>query len=80
MLSNRLGRRLKPFIDRIQIHSVALAERHALQEAEYRTIVAASAEQGERAAERQALQASLTNAESAAKEQQGKREAAGRAA
>ena len=58
--------------DRIQIHAAALAERHALQEAEYRTIVAASAEQGERAAERQALQASLTNAESAAKEQQGK--------
>jgi len=58
--------------DRIEIHAAALAERHALQEAEYRTIVATSVEQGERAAERQALQALLTNAESAAKEQQGK--------
>ena len=57
---------------RIKSHVAALAERHAVQEAEYRTIIAASAEQGERAAERLALQASLANAESAAREQLGK--------
>jgi len=67
-----VGKKAQTLQDRIQIHAAALAQRHALQEAEYRTIVAASAEQGERAAERQALQASFTNAESAAKEQQGK--------
>jgi predicted ATP-dependent endonuclease of OLD family len=58
--------------DRIKVHAAALAEQHAVQEAEYRTIIAASAEQGERAAERLALQAALANAESAAKEQLGK--------
>ena len=46
-----------------------LAERHAIQEAEYRTIIAASEEQGERAAERLALQTALANAQSAANEQ-----------
>jgi DNA repair ATPase RecN len=57
---------------RIQVHAATLAERHALQEAEYRNIVAASAEQGERAAERQDVQISLNNAESAEKDEQGK--------
>jgi hypothetical protein len=54
---------------RIRAHAAALAERHALQESEYRTIVAASDEQGERAAERIALQATLATAQSAANEQ-----------
>jgi len=55
--------------ERIRTHAAALAERHAIQEAEYRTIVAASEEQGERAAERLALQTALVNAQSAANEQ-----------
>ena len=50
-------------------HAAALAERHAVQEADYRTIVAASEEQGGRAAERLALQTSLANAQTAANEQ-----------
>ena len=50
-------------------HATALAERHAVQEAEYRTIVAASEEEGGRAAERVALQTSLANAQAAANEQ-----------
>jgi ABC-type uncharacterized transport system ATPase subunit len=50
-------------------HATALAGRHAIQEAEYRTIVAASEEQGERAAERLTLQTALANAQSAANEQ-----------
>jgi murein DD-endopeptidase MepM/ murein hydrolase activator NlpD len=54
---------------RINIHAALLAERHAIQEAEYRTIVAASQEQGERAAERMALQTTLVSAQSAANEQ-----------
>jgi len=57
---------------RIKIHRAVLAERHALQEAEYRTIMSESEEQGGRAAERGALQASLATALSAAKEQQAK--------
>ena len=44
---------------RISTHAGVLAERHALQEAEYRTIIATSEEQGERAAERLALQTAL---------------------
>ena len=55
--------------ERIRKHAVMLAERHAIQEAEYRTIIAASEEQGERAAERLALQTALANAQSAANEQ-----------
>jgi hypothetical protein len=55
--------------DQIRIHEVVLAERHAIQEAEYRTIIAASEEQGERAAERLALQTGLANAQSAFNEQ-----------
>jgi ABC-type uncharacterized transport system ATPase subunit len=55
--------------ERIRAHAAALAERHAVQEAEYRTILAASEEQGERAAERLGLQTALANAQSAANEQ-----------
>jgi len=55
--------------ERIRTHETVLAERHAVQEAEYRTIIAASEEQGERAAERLALQAALANCQSAANEQ-----------
>lgn len=55
--------------ERIRTHATALAERHAIQEAEYRTIIAASEEQGERAAERFGLQTALANAQSAANEQ-----------
>ena len=57
---------------RTQKHGAVLAERHALQEADYRVIVSESEEQGGRAAERLALQTSLANAVSAAKEQQAK--------
>jgi len=67
-----MGKTAQTLEARIKVHAATLAQRHALQEAEYRTIVAASAEQGERAAERLALHASLANAELAAKEQQGK--------
>jgi uncharacterized protein YukE len=55
--------------ERIRSHAATLAERHAIQEDEYRTIIAASEEQGERAAERLALQTGLANAESAVTEQ-----------
>ena len=55
--------------ERIRTHSVVLAERHAIQEAEYRTIIAASEEQGERATERVVLQTTLADAQSAANEQ-----------
>lgn len=54
---------------RISTHAALLAERHAIQEAEYRTIIAASEEQGERAAERLGLQTALVNAQSAANDQ-----------
>ena len=53
----------------IREHAAVLAKRHAIQEAEYRTIVATSQEHGERVAERLALQNALANAQSAAKEQ-----------
>jgi DNA repair ATPase RecN len=46
-----------------------LAQRHAVQEADYRATIAASEEQGGRAAERTTLQASLANAQIAATEQ-----------
>ena len=55
--------------ERIRTHSAVLAERHAIQEAEYRTIIAASEEQGERATERLVLQTTLASAQSAANEQ-----------
>jgi len=54
---------------RIGEHKAVLAERHALQEAEYRTIISESEAQGGRAAERAALQVSLASAQSAANEQ-----------
>ena len=53
----------------IRTRAAALAERHAIQEADYRTIIATSEEEGERAAERLSLQTALVNAQSAAKEQ-----------
>jgi hypothetical protein len=56
----------------IRAHAATLAERHAAQEADYRTIVTASEEQGGRAAERVALQNSLANAQAAANEQMAK--------
>jgi hypothetical protein len=37
---------------RLKVHGAVLAERHALQEAEYRTILAESEKQGGRVAER----------------------------
>ncbi len=55
--------------ERVRKHAAVLAERHAIQEAEYRTIIAASEEQGERATERLMLQTTLANAQSAANEQ-----------
>lgn len=48
-------------------HQAILAEKHALQEADFRKVVAASQEEGGRAAERAALQASHTEATAAAK-------------
>jgi predicted ATP-dependent endonuclease of OLD family len=55
--------------ERIKTHSAVLAERHAVQEAEYRTIIAASEEEGERSVQRLDLQTGLANAQSAANEQ-----------
>lgn len=46
-----------------------LAERHAVQEADYRAILAATEEQGGRTAERASLQTSLANAQAAATDQ-----------
>lgn len=60
--------------ERVRTHAAVLAERHAIQEADYRTIIAASEEQGERAAERLALQTALANAQSAANEQLAKQQ------
>lgn len=57
---------------RIRVHGSALAERHASQEAEYRTIVAASDEEGARAVERQRLQTAFTTAQAAATDQRAK--------
>lgn len=54
---------------RISAHAAVIAERHALQEAEYRTIIATSEEQGERTAERLALQTALAVGQAAANEQ-----------
>jgi AAA domain len=67
-----IGEKARALDEHIKARAATLAERHAIQEAEYRTIVAASEELGERAAERIALQAGLANAESASKEQLGK--------
>jgi len=57
---------------KVEAHGAALAERHALQEAEYRAIISESEEQGGRAVERRALQESHAAAVSAAKEKQAK--------
>ena len=54
---------------RLTALSSELAQRHAVQEAEYRATIAASEEQGGRAAERAGLQAALANAQVAATEQ-----------
>lgn len=59
-------------IERMQGHGVSLAERHALQEAEYRKVLSEFEEQGGRAAERSALQDSSADAHAAANEQQAK--------
>ncbi|MBP7778284.1 MAG: AAA family ATPase [Acidobacteria bacterium] len=56
----------------LSAHGAALAERHALQEAEYRGLVAASEEQGGRAVERTALQGGLATAQAAAADQRAK--------
>jgi hypothetical protein len=52
--------------------SSELAAKHALQEAEYRSTIAASDEQGGRAAERATLQQALATAQTAATEQNAK--------
>jgi len=67
--SESIENRARVVEERIRTHATVLAERHAVQEAEYRTIIAASEEQGERAAERLALQTALANSQSAANEQ-----------
>jgi energy-coupling factor transporter ATP-binding protein EcfA2 len=59
----------KTLEDGTRARASVLAEQHAIQEAEYRTVIAASQEQGERAAERVGLQTALVNAQSAANEQ-----------
>jgi AAA domain len=61
--------RARALEERIRAHAASLAERHAIQEAEYRNIIAASEEQGERVAERLALQSAHANAQSAVNEQ-----------
>lgn len=55
--------------ERTRTQAGVLAEQHASQEAEYRTVIAASQEQGERTTERLGLQTALVNAQSAANEQ-----------
>jgi len=60
--------------ERVRTHAAILAERHATQEAEYRTIIATSEEQGERVAERLALQNALANAQSGANEEMAKQQ------
>jgi hypothetical protein len=67
-----IGNQARIAEDRIRTHAAVLAERHAIQEAEYRKIIEASEEQGERAAERLALQTALANAQSSANEQSAK--------
>jgi signal transduction histidine kinase len=61
-----IERETRAFEQRVSTQAAALAARHALQEAEYRAVIATSEEQGERAAERLALQAALAVAQSAA--------------
>lgn len=52
------------------VHGKTLQARHALQEAEYRSLISELEEEGGRAAERLALQALLADARTAAKEQE----------
>jgi AAA domain len=56
----------------IERHRVAIAERHAIQEAEYRKLVSEVEVEGGRAAERAALQASHASALAAAKQRDAK--------
>ena len=58
--------------ERIRVHEGVLAAQHAVQEAEYRNLIAQHEEEGGRAAERLALQTSLANAQAAAKEKEAK--------
>lgn len=57
---------------RLKQHAATLAAQHASQEADYRTLLTKSQEEGGRAAERAALQVSLAAAVAAMKEQQAK--------
>jgi hypothetical protein len=56
----------------IRRHQIALLERHALQEADYRKVISEFEEEGGRAAERTELQASLTAAVTASKQKEAK--------
>lgn len=56
----------------IKRRQLALLERHALQEAEYRKTISASEEEGGRAAERAALQGTLAEVVTAAKQKEAK--------
>jgi energy-coupling factor transporter ATP-binding protein EcfA2 len=56
----------------IRRHQLAILERHALQEADYRKAVSEFEEEGGRAAERAALQGSLTEAVTATKQKEAK--------
>lgn len=58
--------------DALGRHRGAIAERHALQEADYRKLVAEFEQEGGRAAERAALQVSHANAMAAAKQRDAK--------
>jgi len=69
MAVESIGNEARILEERIRAHAAVLAERHAVQEAEYRSIVTATEEQAERAADRLALQTALANAQSAANEQ-----------
>lgn len=55
---------------RIREHETVLTTRHATQEAEYRSMLAESEEEGGRSAERQVLQTALADAEAAFRAQQ----------
>jgi len=57
---------------RVRVQASLLAERHALQEAEYRSLLSDSEQRGGREVERSSYQVSLATATSAAKEQQAK--------
>lgn len=67
-----IGGAAKIAIANIEKQKTPLAERHALQEAEYRKAVAKSEEQGGKAGERSTLQQNLAKALTAAKEREAK--------